>query len=236
MKKKQILLIILAVIVIIAGAIAIFSKKPNQPANQYKDQQAQTNDNNNEYNIQAVRGIDDTDHVWGDRNASVQMIIYDDFECPYCLKFYEETLSKIKADFAGKVAIAFRHYPLSSHPQAMKAAEASECAAEQDKFWEMHDKLFADNKAGNMSAEQFKKDAADLGLDQVKFAQCLDTDQYKDRVNEEMIEGKNAGVIGTPTTFVNGKVYPGAYPYEDFTTRDGKQEQGMKNIIQSNIK
>lgn len=177
-----------------------------------------------------LRPIDAADHVFGQLNAPAQLIVYSDFECPFCAQF-ALTMKKIEGYFAGKIAIAYRQYPLPSHAQAEKAAEASECAAEQGKFWEMHDKLFADNVAGNMSADQFKKDAADLKLDQNKFNQCLDNGQYAAKVAAEKAEGDKAGVTGTPTSFLNGNIYPGAYPFEDFTGSDGKPEKGMKSII-----
>ncbi len=184
---------------------------------------------------QILRPIDQTDHVWGDPKAPVAMIIYSDFECPFCAEF-AATLKKIETEFSGKIAIAFRHYPLAGHPDAEKAAEASECAAEQGRFWEMHDKLFTDNAAGRMSVEQFKKDAADLGLDQNKFNQCLDSGQYQSKITEQKNQGDKAGVTGTPTIFVNGNIYPGAYPFEDFTNSAGQPEKGMKSIISGLIK
>ncbi|MDO8593071.1 MAG: thioredoxin domain-containing protein [bacterium] len=191
--------------------------------------------NNGQKIIGQVRPIDAADHVLGDLKAPVQMIVFSDFECPFCAQF-ADTMKKVEENFKDKVAIAFRHYPLPSHPLALPAAVASECAAEQGKFWEMHDKLFADNSAGKMSVEQFKKDAADLSLDAVKFNQCLDSNKYLDKVNQEKAEGNQAGVTGTPTSFINGNIYPGAYPFEDFSDSGGKIEAGMKTIISGLIK
>ncbi len=179
----------------------------------------------------SLRPADETDHIWGDLDAPVQLIIYDDFECPFCARFYD-TVNQIKEYFGNKVVVVFRHFPLRFHPNAMNAALASECAAEQGKFWEMYDKIFADNKARRLSVEQFKKDAKDLGLDLVKFNQCLDTKKYKDKIERQMLEGRNAGVTGTPGNFINGRPLPGAYPFEDFE-RMGKKVDGMKSIIES---
>ncbi len=177
-----------------------------------------------------VRPIDAADHVFGNPSAPIKMIVYSDFQCPFCSEF-ADTMKKIEAYFTDKVVVTFRHYPLPGHPQAEKAAEASECAAEQGKFWEMHDKLFADNVADNMSVEKFKQDAAELGLDTNKFNQCLDSGQYAAKVAEQKAEGGRAGVTGTPTSFLSGNVYPGAYPFEDFKNTSGQMEKGMKNII-----
>lgn len=199
-QKTLKVLIILTIILVIALIGISLIKKPNSNTNTTGGGNNTNNNYDGNYKVQPVRPIDDTDHILGDKNAKIQIIIYDDFECPFCYKFYETT-KQIKEEFGNKVAIVFRHYPLRIHDNAMVAAEASECAAEQGKFWEMYDKLFADNNANKMGVDQFKQDAADLGFDQAKFNQCLDTEKYKDKVTSQMIEGKNFGVGGTPTFF-----------------------------------
>lgn len=181
-------------------------------------------------NGQILKSINQADHVWGEVNAPVQIIVYSDFECSFCPEL-AATIKEVKAYFKDRVAIIFRHYFLTNHPEAEKAAEAAECASEQGKFWEMHDKLFADNEAGRLGLEQFKIDAVDLNLNQEQFNQCLDSGKYENKINEQKSEGAKAGVTGTPTIFVNNNIYPGAYPFEDFTSPDGRQNKGLKNII-----
>ena len=219
MSNQNKTLIIIAIVFIVGGFI-LMAKESKAPVNG---------------NGQTLRPIDTADHILGDINAPVKMIVYSDFECPFCSKF-AETMKIIEGYFKNKVVITFRHFPLPGHPDAEKAAETAECAAEQGKFWEMHDKLFADNVASRMSIDQFKKDAVDLGLDQNKFNQCLDSSQYREKVSQEKAEGSRAGVTGTPTIFVNGNIYPGAYPFEDFTSPDGRPEKGMKSIISELLK
>lgn len=183
-----------------------------------------------------VRLADDKDHVWGSLGAKAVLIIYDDFECPFCADYYD-TIEKAKAEFGDQIAIVFRHSPLLDiHPYSLKAAEASECAAEQGKFWEMYRQLFADNKAGRMYEKQFIDDAKTLGLDQVKFNQCLDSDKYKEKVLGQMAEAKTFNVNGTPTTFINGEIVVGANPYEDLVASDGRKIEGLKNIISRHLK
>lgn len=224
-------LVVVCFILIFGFYLSSVNKKNviNKEINKNQNQVEQPKVNNN-YQAKQVRLIDETDHLWGDKNAPVQLIVYDDFECPFCADFYD-TLKQIKTEFGNKVVVAYRHFPIESHPDALNASEASECASEQGKFWEMYDKLFANNKAGLMSIDQFKINAKELGLDQDKFVKCLKTEQYKNKILEQMQEGKAVGVNGTPTIFVNNKIYPGAYPFEDFTARDGKLEKGMKSII-----
>ncbi|MFA6171132.1 MAG: DsbA family protein [Patescibacteria group bacterium] len=174
--------------------------------------------------------ISDKDHLWGDLNNPVKMVIYSDFECPFCGRL-ADTVKKVMENYQGKVVIAFRHRPLAMHSSALSAAMASECAAEQGKFWEMHDMLFQDAKDKNLSADQFKKDAKGLGLAEEQFNTCLDSDKYKEKVESQSAEGRAAGAEGTPTFFINNYIYPGAYPFEDYTGNDGKQNAGVKTII-----
>jgi protein-disulfide isomerase len=169
-----------------------------------------------ETNFADPRPVDESrDHIWGKANAKVTLIEYSDFECPFCSKHYE-TMKQIKEAYPNDVRVIFRHYPLSFHPEAQKAAEASECAADQGKFWEMYDKIFAANLAGDMSVAKWKTVAAELGMDSAKFDKCLDSGEKASRVAEDLNEGSGAGVEGTPATFVNGQLVSGALPIESF--------------------
>jgi protein-disulfide isomerase len=154
------------------------------------------------------------DHVRGDFNAPITLVEFSDFECPFCARHYP-TLKKILEDYKGKVRLVYKHFPLSFHPNAQKAAEASECADEQGKFWEYHDKLF-ENFQNGYSLEKFKQWAKELGLDTKKFNDCLDSGKYAKKVQEDYQEGVQKGVNGTPTTFVNGQPISGALPYDSF--------------------
>ncbi len=139
---------------------------------------------------------------------------FSDFECPYCGRHYP-TLKKILADYAGKVRLVYKHFPLSFHPNSQKAAEAAECADEQGKFWEYHDKLF-ENLVGGYGLDKFKQWAKDLDLNSKKFDDCLDSDKYAAKVAADTQEGADKGVTGTPANFVNGQLISGALPYEAF--------------------
>ncbi|PIS42066.1 MAG: hypothetical protein COT24_05500 [Candidatus Kerfeldbacteria bacterium CG08_land_8_20_14_0_20_40_16] len=159
--------------------------------------------------------ITKADHVRGDFNAPVTLVEFSDFECPYCEKHFP-TLNKILDDYPGKVRLVYKHFPLASlHPNAQKAAEASECADEQDKFWEYHDKLFAGQPTG-FSLDKFKQWAKDLGLKADQFNNCLDNGKYAQKVQTDAQEGQQKGVQGTPATFVNGRLVSGAAPYDSF--------------------
>jgi len=156
------------------------------------------------------------DTVLGNANASVTIIEFSDFECPFCGRFYTETLPLIKQNYidTGKVKLVYRDFPLSFHADAEKAAEAAECAGEQNKYWEMHDKLFENQNA--LSVDNLKQYAKDMGLDSAKFNLCLDSGKTATEVQKDLTDGQSYGVSGTPTFFINGVEVVGAQPYSAF--------------------
>lgn len=166
----------------------------------------------------------DDDAALGDPNAPVTIVEFSDFQCPFCRKFYKETLPQIKKDYiaAGKVKFVYRDFPLVQiHPGATPAAEGAECAKEQGKFWEMHDAIFDEQEKQGSGTVQFtaldvKKWAANIGLDAEKFNQCLDSGKYKQEVEKDIADGLAAGVNGTPATFINGRLVSGAQPFTAF--------------------
>lgn len=160
--------------------------------------------------------------VEGKESAKITIIEFSDFQCPFCERWYKETYPQIKKDFidTGKAKLYFRHFPLDFHLAAMPAAVGSECAQEQGKFWELHNKIFDNQeKLGTDVATaktQLKTWAQELGLDTTSFNSCLDSDKYKNKVTEDVNDGKAAGVSGTPTFYINGTQLVGAQPYEAF--------------------
>ncbi len=158
----------------------------------------------------------DDDAVKGDAKAPVTIVEFSDYECPFCAKFYTETYKQLEEKYikTGKVKFVYRDFPLSFHPQAQKAAEAAECAGEQGKYYDMHNKLFESGVQGGVAT--FKKYAADLKLDTAKFNTCLDTGAMAAEIRKDFADGQNAGVQGTPGFFVNGKIISGAQPYSVF--------------------
>lgn len=175
-----------------------------------------------------VKAVDEkTDHIRGNKDAKVTLIEYSDFECPFCLR-HLDTINQLLANYKNDVRLIYRHFPLQSlHPEAQKAAEASECASLQGKFWEMHDKIFDANKAGNMGVQRWKDAAKELGLDVNKFSTCLDSGETSARVAQDQQEGGAAGISGTPGTFVNGKLVEGAVPLATF--KSILEQEGAKS-------
>ena len=156
--------------------------------------------------------------VKGDENAPVTIVEFSDFECPFCASFYRDTLPQVISEYidTGKAKLYYRHYPLDFHPSAKKLAVASECANEQGKFWEMHDIIFDNQAAGDFADETITSWAGELGLDTGSFSACLASGKYDDKIAQDLAEGAEAGVDGTPSFYVNGERIVGAQPFESF--------------------
>lgn len=152
----------------------------------------------------------------GPEDAPVTIVEFSDFECPFCSRVLP-TLEQVEENYGDQVRIVFRQFPLNIHPNAQKAAEASLCAHDQGKFWEMHDAMFADQQ--NLGVANLKAKAQEIGLDGEQFDQCLDSGKYADEVAADMRAGVEAGVSGTPALFVNGQLVAGAVPYEQLAEK-----------------
>jgi len=151
----------------------------------------------------------------GPATAPVTIVEFSDFQCPYCGKL-TPTLKQVEEKYGDKVRIVFRQFPLNFHPFAQKAAEASLCAADQNKFWEMHDALFANQQA--LAVEQLKAKATELGLNAEQFNSCLDSGKTAAVIQADVKDGAAAGVNGTPAMFINGRFINGAVPLEQITS------------------
>ena len=151
--------------------------------------------------------------IKGPNNAPVTVVIFSDFQCPFCSRV-EPTLKQIESDYKGKVKFAWKNQPLPFHNHAELAAEASLAANEQGKFWELHDKMFANQQ--KLERADIEGYAKELGLNMGKFSAALDSGKFKDKVAKDMAEGTAAGASGTPTFFINGNKLVGAQPVDSF--------------------
>jgi protein-disulfide isomerase len=156
--------------------------------------------------------IADDDPVIGNKDAKVKIVIFSDFQCPYCKMFFG-TVTALAKEFGDQVVLAYKDMPLEFHPQAMNAALAAQCAREQGKFWEMGKLLYDNQKAwgdASKGKDVFKLYADQLGLNIKQFNDCLESEKYKDKIQKDKEEGQNFGISGTPGGFVGEQFVAGA--------------------------
>jgi len=172
-----------------------------------------------------LRGFtEDGEPFQGNLTASVVIEEFSSFQCPYCGKYFSETYPQLIANYVetGQVLYIYRDFPLQTQPQSPLAAQAANCAGQvsgADAFWQMHDRLFENQREWSgqgKAAGIFKTYAADLGLNQAQFDQCLDSEATLAEVEADAQEGASRGVRGTPTFFINGQALVGAQPYTAF--------------------
>jgi len=210
-KKKSCLFLLFITILIIAG-VSIFGwyvytyyqsiKKGDVPQEiiaMFPEQ----------YNQEDITAVTRDDDPWqGNENALVTVIAFEDFQCPISGEEYP-VLKKVLPDYQDKVLFVYRDFP-TNHEFSQKAAEAAQCAYEQDMYWPYHDLLFL-NQSLVTDETAFSKFAAQLNMNTTAFDQCLTSLRYKTEVQKDFFDGKLAGVSGTPTFFLNGYKLEGAY-------------------------
>ena len=141
--------------------------------------------------------------IKGDKNAKLTLVEFTDYQCPFCSRHLRDTFPQIENDYikTGKVRYVLREFPLESiHPQAVKAAEAAGCAGEQWKYWEMHDRLFANQNA--LTPAQLPGHAEAISLDAAKFKSCLEGGKFAAKVRKDLADAQKYGATGTPTFFI----------------------------------
>lgn len=160
--------------------------------------------------------VNEKDATFGNKDAGVKVIIFSDFECPYCKALYQ-SLRKIMGQYSDKVFFVHKDFPLDFHAQAGPTALAANCALEQGKFWEYGDRLFANqiNWQSTTGTQKFKEYAQSLGLKMSQFNQCLDSKKYQDKIDGDKSDAANFGVSGTPAIFINNKFTNGVISTDD---------------------
>lgn len=164
-------------------------------------------DGKNEVKVDEVVKVDPSifltpqTHIRGEASASATLVEFSDFQCPACGAFYP-LLKQLEQEFGNKLRVVYKHYPLPQHPFARKAAEASEAAGAQGKFWEYHDTLFENQS--NLTVKDLKKYAANLGLDVEQFNSELDSGKHSQIVLDNAALGNKLNIQATPTFYLNG--------------------------------
>ncbi len=183
-----------------------------------------------QFGPQIIRNISlDDDPMKGNPDAEITIIEFSDFQCPFCWRFYTQTLPLIEQNYisAGKVNFVYRDFPIQSiHPNAVPAALAGECADDQGKFWEMHDMIFINQKnwqdlQTTQSTSLFKEYAIEIGLNVDEFNSCMTSGKHLEEIQNDLNDGRIYGVTGTPGFFVGNEEIGftkliGAQPFSSF--------------------
>ena len=150
----------------------------------------------------------------GPADAPITIVEFGDFQCPFCRQWQQDTYQPLMAAYPGKIRLVYRDFPLTSiHPNAFPAAEAAQCANEQNAFWPYHDKLFSSE---NLSDDLYKQYAQELNLDMTKFNTCITNHTYDKYIQDNSDFATKTGVDSTPTFFINGLALIGAQPIDAF--------------------
>ncbi len=205
--------------ILIAGAVIYTGKGESESVNKAPTDQVSAS-------LKKVDKVSDKDYIRGDRNAKILIIEYSDTECPYCKQFHL-SMKQIFDEYgpSGKVAWIYRHFPLDQiHSKARAEATALECAGElggNDKFWQYTDRIYEITPSNDgLDLAELPKIAEYVGLDVVKFKECLSSDKYREKIESQFQNAVATGGRGTPWSVVvydKGKkqeAIPGAYPYE----------------------
>lgn len=189
-----------------------------QSQNQAADSQtgaSATTDPNAPQQVTRYSITEDDDPSFGPADAPITIIEFSDYQCPYCQKWHDQVWPKLQEAFPGKIRLVYRDFPLYSiHSNAGPAAEAADCAGDQNKYWEYHDLLFSGQN--ELGPETYQLYASNLGLDINKFTECVESKKYEAEVNADYTYAAQLGIQSTPTFFVNGVALIGAQPFEVF--------------------
>jgi protein-disulfide isomerase len=211
--------------------VGVNSVEPEQIYIRNSEDVLGTDDNKQLTKPQTIFVSINDDPIIGNPNAPVTIIEFSDFQCPFCKRFHDDTFPLIQTNYidTDKVNFVYRDFPIqSTHPNALPAALAAECADDQKKFWSYHDKIFQNqgewkNLELNQTVTLFKQYASELKLNEDEFGACLDSGKYLDEVNNDYQDGQKYGIEGTPGFFIgNDKLgytkVSGAKPYQSFQT------------------
>ncbi|PIR41380.1 MAG: hypothetical protein COV31_01640 [Candidatus Yanofskybacteria bacterium CG10_big_fil_rev_8_21_14_0_10_46_23] len=201
--------------VIIAGAV-FFSGRPNLP-------QEQVGLIGDQIGGPIVVGVDD-DPFLGPAEAKVTIIEFSDFQCPFCRIFWREALARIRTEYieaGASVKFVYRDMPLDIHPMAEITAQASQCANDQGRYWDYHDKIFEEQSLLGPNTISYTEQnlvdwAQDINLNLSDFVECVSSQKYKEEVAKDVADGLRVGAGATPTIFINGRRVVGAQPFETF--------------------
>lgn len=237
-KNKNYLIIVTVIILIAAIVVAISNSRKKRT-----DSVDQSNNLNNidikdvkaqSYTAEVLPALKNDDKTFGSPGAPLKIFVYEDYTNIYSAVL-ADTLDKIKAESGERAAVIVRPYILKSSPLALQAAIAVDCASEEGKWIEMRALLFAQTKNQELTADNFRNYARQIGLDEDKFVACLTSSQKLERIEQSAQEAENYQVQGAPTMFIGDEMILGARPYDDFIDSNGDEIEGLKNAVKRKL-
>lgn len=202
--------IALPIVFLLGMGVSWLLMKQSSPAAPAADSQVTIDKNVKRYEIN-----NDGDPAIGPENAPITIVEFSDYQCPYCIRWYTDVYGRLMSAYKDKIRFVYRDFPLYSiHPEAQPAAEAANCAGEQNAYYAFHDALFSE-KSG-LGTDTYNQYASDLGLNVEQFKKCISERRFKDEVETDSTYGSSIGVSSTPTFFINGMAIVGAQPFEVF--------------------
>lgn len=236
--KKMLIISLSFLIFILALIIAIKKVEQNKLSNnevQNIDENQEELDDYNTVIVDNLRNIDDNDVVLGDKEALIDIVIYEDLSDSYSVKF-NETLNQINETFGNNVVVAFRPYASKMFPLSLPTYSFVDCAKEQGKFFEARDLVLDKVKNNQLAEENFSEYGETLQLDATSLNSCLQKDKYISEIENLSKEGETFGVYGSPTIFVNNELVVGARSFDDVENSNKEKLAGMKSIIEKYLK
>ncbi len=178
--------------------------------------------------------INNEDYILGDKNARIEMIVYDDPTDPFALEYFQ-VIKTLKKEFKDDLKIALRLLPLNISNYSEQSSLAVLCAGEQDKYFEMYEELIKANFDNRITKKYFSKLTDLFVLDNEKFSNCLSEEAARKRLNVWKDQAESNSIIGVPSTFINNYPYPGSYQLDDFIDSSGFQREGLRTVIKKRL-
>ena len=202
--------IALPIVFLLGMGVSWFLMRQSSPAAPTSANQVTIDKNVRRYDVR-----NDGAPAIGPDTAPITIVEFSDYQCPYCIRWYTEVYGRLMSTYKDKIRFVYRDFPLYSiHPEAQPAAEAADCAGEQNAYYAFHDALFSEKNG--LGTDAYTQYATDLGLNVDQFSKCLSERRFKDEVETDSTYGSSIGVSSTPTFFINGMAVVGAQPFEVF--------------------
>jgi protein-disulfide isomerase len=239
--QLRFLVLVIFIIIIALAFFFMYNNNKNDANNleteNLEDLKAQNQENiikAQSYRAPSLRTIDDSDVFVGDLDSDLEIIVYEDYSNAFSAK-YEGSLDKLLSEYGDDLVLAFRPFSVSNNGLSSDANQALYCANDEGRYLDYRKEVFNRLNDSNLYENDLYIIASDLALDEEKFSNCLNTNEYLDEVNSLSKEANDFGVFGAPTTFVGDELVIGARKWQDSIDSNGEQIEGLKTIVETHL-